>query len=139
MNQEGRRRKPRSGCGAAILRDGALYLLKRVKQPEAGHWGLPGGKVDWGEPVGAAIEREVAEELGIGVRSKRLLCVVDLIDRGDGEHWISPVYLVTAFEGEPENREPAKHAGVGWFALDALPAPLTTATVEALRALGLAR
>lgn len=128
-------REPRCGCGAAVLRDGHLFLLRRVKDPEAGHWGLPGGKVDWGEPIGTAIERELVEEIGIRVTTKRLLCVVDMIDRGDGEHWISPVYLVTNFAGEPENREPAKHSGAGWFPLDALPAPLTTATVEALQAL----
>jgi 8-oxo-dGTP diphosphatase len=129
------RREPRCGCGAVILRGQALFLLQRVKEPEAGHWGLPGGKVDWGEPVGDAIEREIAEELGIRVRGKRLLCVVDMIDRGDGEHWISPVYLVTAFDGEPTNREPAKHTGVGWFSLDALPSPLTLATHAALEVL----
>lgn len=135
MGRQEQRREPRCGCGAAVLRDGHLYLLRRVKEPEAGHWGLPGGKVDWGEPVGTAIERELAEELGIRVTAQRLLCVVDMIDRGDGEHWVSPVHLVTDFAGEPENREPHKHSGAGWFALGALPTPLTIATVEAVEAL----
>lgn len=132
MDRTDHRREPRCGCGAAVLRDGHLYLLRRVKEPEAGHWGLPGGKVDWGEPVGTAIDRELAEELGIRVEAKTLLCVVDMIDRGDGEHWIAPVYLVTRFAGEPETLEPAKHSGGGWFALGALPAPLTTATLAAV-------
>lgn len=132
----GSRREPRSGCGAAVLRDGALYLVQRVKQPEAGCWGLPGGKVDWGEPVETAIRRELEEELGIRAGAITLLCVVDLIDRGDGEHWISPVYLTIDFDGEPHNREPTKHTGAGWFALDRLPEPLTEATRAAVSALG---
>ena len=130
------RREPRVGCGAVILDGGgAIYLLRRVKEPEAGHWGLCGGKIDWGETTEAAVRREVAEELGIAIRETELLCLVDMIDAGDGEHWVSPVYLATAWSGEPFNREPEKHSGAGWFARDALPSPLTTAARTALEAL----
>jgi ADP-ribose pyrophosphatase YjhB (NUDIX family) len=48
-------RAPRLGCGAAILRAGRLLLVQRRRPPEAGHWGLPGGKVDWLETVPAAV------------------------------------------------------------------------------------
>jgi hypothetical protein len=40
-------RLPRVGCGAAILRDNELLLVKRKRPPETNHWGLPDGKVDW--------------------------------------------------------------------------------------------
>jgi ADP-ribose pyrophosphatase YjhB (NUDIX family) len=62
-------RSPRVGCGAAILRDSKLLLVKRKRPPETNHWGLPGGKVDWLEPVAAAVAREIAEELGLAMRS----------------------------------------------------------------------
>lgn len=120
-------RSPRVGCGAAILREGKLLLVKRLRPPEADHWGLPGGKVDWLEPVPDGVAREVREELGLAIRPRDLLCVVDQIDRGKGEHWVAPVYLVEDAEGEPRVLEPAALAGCGWFALDALPAPLTRA------------
>jgi len=126
---------PRVGCGAAILRDGALLLVLRLRQPEAGHWGLPGGKVDWGEDTRATCAREIAEELGLAITPGRLLCVADTIDRGEGGHWVAPVYLVEDCVGEPAVLEPDKLGGCGWFALDALPAPLTAATAAALRAL----
>jgi len=129
-------RAPRVGCGAAILREGRLLLVERRRPPEAGHWGLPGGKVDWLEPVAVAVAREIAEELGLVIRPRRLLCVVDQIDPGRGEHWVAPVYLVEDAEGEPRVREPEALAGCGWFALDRLPAPLTEATRQALVALG---
>lgn len=128
-------RRPGVGCGAAILRDGRLLLARRRKQPEADHWGLPGGKVDWGEPIREACAREIAEELGLAITPGRLLCMADTIDRGDGMHWTAPVYLVEDAVGEPRILEPDKMSDLGWFALDALPSPLTAATHAALEAL----
>jgi 8-oxo-dGTP diphosphatase len=126
---------PRVGCGAAILRDGKLLLIKRAKPPEAGCWGLPGGKVDPFEAVQAAVRREIAEELGLELVGERLLCVVDQIDRDGGDHWVSPVFLAEAFAGEPANLEPEKHTALGWFALDALPSPLTVSAQTAVQVL----
>ncbi len=125
---------PKAGCGAAVVRDGRILLLRRLRPPEAGTWSLPGGKIDAGEPWQAAVHREVTEELGIHLTDARLLCVVNLMD--ESQHWVSPVLLATAFEGEPRNVEPEKHAEIGWFALDALPAPLSAAVQQAAAALG---
>lgn len=127
--------QPRLGCGAAIVQNGRLLLVRRLREPEAGCWGLPGGKVDWLEPVEQAVRREIEEELAIRLTSLRLLCVVDQIDAQRGEHWLAPVYLADAFEGEVRNVEPEKHDDIGWFALDSLPEPLTVATRSALPAL----
>lgn len=127
--------QPRLGCGAAIVIDGRILLLRRLTAPEAGCWGLPGGKVDLYETVAAATEREIGEELGIGIAADRLLCLVDQIDRAGGQHWVAPVFLVTSFTGVPTNMEPHKHDGVEWFPLDAVPATLTVPTIAALRAL----
>ncbi|MBC9178503.1 NUDIX domain-containing protein [Pseudoroseomonas ludipueritiae] len=127
--------EPRLGCGAAIVVDGRILLIRRLKAPEAGCWGLPGGKVDLYEAAAAAVEREVREETGIGIRAERLLCVVDQIDRAGGQHWFAPIYLATAFTGQPRILEPGKHDGLGWFPLEGTPAALTCATLAALRAL----
>ncbi len=127
--------EPRAGCGAAIVMEGRLLLLRRLTPPEAGCWGLPGGKIDLFETAEAAMRREVAEELGITVGAAELLCFVDQIDRAGGTHWVAPVYRVHDFIGTPHNREPAKHGGPAWFPLDALPADLTTPTRIALAAL----
>jgi ADP-ribose pyrophosphatase YjhB (NUDIX family) len=116
---------PRVGCGAAILRDGKLLLIRRSKAPEAGCWGLPGGKIDPFETVQAAVRREILEELGVELIGEQLLCVVDQIDSARGEHWVAPVYVARDFTGEPRICEPEKHSDLGWFALDSLPQPLT--------------
>ena len=126
---------PKVGCGAAVVRDGRLLLVQRLTEPEAGCWGLPGGKVDPFESLHAAVRREIHEELGIVIEDADLLCLVELIDRPGDEHWVAPVYRVAEFSGEPENREPTKHAAFGWFTLDALPADLTIAARHAADAL----
>lgn len=126
---------PRVGCGAAILREGKLLLVERRRPPEAGHWGLPGGKVDWLEAVPSATAREIAEELGLIIAPTELLCVVEQICHERGEHWVSPVYLVQDAQGEPRILEPDALARCGWFPLEQLPEPLTWATRTALACL----
>lgn len=120
---------PGVGCGAAILREGRLLLVKRLKAPEAGCWNLPGGKVDFGERVADAVKREVFEELGVGISLGRSLGFVEMIV--DGQHWLSPIYAAAA-NGEPLNAEPDKHAAILWADLDAPPAPLAIAAREAI-------
>ncbi len=122
---------PGVGCGAAILNDRRLLLVKRLKAPEAGHWSLPGGKVDFGERVADAVKREIAEELGVEIALTRPLGFVEMIGL-DGQHWVSPIYEAAIEAGEPVNREPSKHEGFVWADLDAPPAPLALAAREAI-------
>ena len=126
---------PRIGCGAFIRDErGRLLLVKRKRRPEAGCWGLPGGKVEAMETLESAAVRELREELGIEIRPQRMLSVSDQIDHERGEHWVSVVYLAAIVSGEPEIREPDALSQLGWFAIDALPEQLTIATVEAVQA-----
>ena len=120
---------PRVGCGAAIIIDRRILLIRRLKHPEAQAWGLPGGKVDVFESLQAAIMREVSEELGITLHAPRFLCNVEYLDPPAGEHWISAIYQAQDYAGEPKLMEPDKHGGFGWFDMDELPKPLTWATI----------
>jgi 8-oxo-dGTP diphosphatase len=127
-------KRPEAGCGAAIVDDqGRLLLIQRLRQPEAGAWGLPGGKIDFGEPAQETARREIAEELGIKIEIIGLACIAETIDAGDGRHWIAPVYDARIVSGTPRILEPEKHGGWGWFALDALPSPLTEAALSWIR------
>jgi ADP-ribose pyrophosphatase YjhB (NUDIX family) len=126
---------PGVGCGAFIERDGKILLIQRVKALEAGTWSLVGGKVDFGERAEDAVVREVREEIGVTIVLQGFLCLVQMIDI-DGQHWVSPVYRASIVAGAPQICEPDKIADWGWFALNALPAPLGLPVQQALAALG---
>src|ERR1700704_4955723 len=125
--------QPRVGVGALITDDlGRVLLVKRRREPEANHWGIPGGKVDFGERLVDTCAREIQEEVGVEIEVGDLVCLVDQIDVEAGTHWVAPVFRARIVAGEPSNREPEALAAVGWFALGELPAPLTLSTRRAL-------
>lgn len=125
--------QPRVGVGALITDDrGRILLVQRRRDPEAGHWGIPGGKVDFGERVAETCAREILEEVGLEIQVGEMVCLVDQIDIEAGTHWVSPVFRARILSGEAVNREPQAIAAIGWFAPDDLPAPLTVSTRRAL-------
>ncbi|HWG00878.1 MAG TPA: NUDIX domain-containing protein [Trebonia sp.] len=62
-------------CVGAVIKDGhgRLLLIRRGHEPGKGLWSVPGGKIESGEPDGAALVREVREETGLDVRPGRLI------------------------------------------------------------------
>ena len=130
--------EPRVGCGAAIVRDGRILLVKRVRPPEAGAGACPAARSISCERVEDAIRREISEETGLSIRLVRPLRLVEMLGL-DGQHWVSPIWLAEPESGEAENREPDKLAGMDWFPLDQPPEPLSQAAREALGALSAMR
>lgn len=100
--------------GAAIVRDGRVLAARRTTPPEAaGRWEFPGGKVDPGESPGAALVREVSEELGCAIE-------VDSWLEGRvpiGERYELAVAVARLVEGDPT---PHEHDLVRWLAADEL-------------------
>ena len=82
---------------AVILNsDNQVLLTKRNIPPFQGEWVMPGGKIDLGEPIVAAIQREVMEEVGLQVDVGRLLDVFEHVTPGeDNYHFIILYYLCT--------------------------------------------
>ena len=63
-------------AGVVFGADGRVLLCSRpVDKPPAG-WEFPGGKIEPGETPGAALERELLEELNLKGRSGKELIVV---------------------------------------------------------------
>jgi ADP-ribose pyrophosphatase YjhB (NUDIX family) len=56
--------------GALIIGPSGRLLLIRTHK-WGGRWGVPGGKVDWGESLLAAVHREVREETGLQLAEVR--------------------------------------------------------------------
>lgn len=127
---------PGVGCGLAILRDERLLLYRRARAPEAGHWSIVGGKVDHMEHSRDAARREGEEETGLAFGRIEFLCLSEMLFAADGQHWVSVIYVTEDFSGDPRVMEPEKLPEFGWFALDALPQPLSRFAADAVAALG---
>lgn len=117
---------PRHGCAAlAVLRQGAqLLLVRRANPPDAGLWGFPGGRMEWGETIAEAAVRELEEETGIAATAGPAFKVLDCLDR-DGEGVLRHHYLMVAVLCHPTRAgAPAVAADdaleVAWFTLDEL-------------------
>lgn len=102
--------------GAALVRDGRVLAARRAAPPQlAGHWELPGGKVEPGESPESALVREVAEELGCGVEVVALLPGESEVRAG----LTLRVAVVRLVAGEPVPRA-ADHDAVRWLGPDEL-------------------
>ena len=77
--------RPILGVGAVILDGGCVLLVKRGHEPLKGEWSLPGGAVDVGEVVEAAVVREVREETGLDVTVGPLIEVVNRITHDESD------------------------------------------------------
>jgi 8-oxo-dGTP diphosphatase len=58
---------PQLAVSAAIFRDGKILLVRRARSPAKGFYSLPGGRVEFGESLHAALHREVAEETALKI------------------------------------------------------------------------
>jgi 8-oxo-dGTP diphosphatase len=58
---------PQLAVSAAIFRSGKILLVRRARSPAKGFYSLPGGRVEFGETLHAALNREVAEETGLKI------------------------------------------------------------------------
>jgi 8-oxo-dGTP diphosphatase len=93
---------PLVGVGAVIVHQGRVLLVQRGREPLKGHWSLPGGLVEVGEGLEAAVIREVKEETGLLVEPIELIELLDRIHR-DGErvryHYVIADYLCRVIGG----------------------------------------
>jgi 8-oxo-dGTP diphosphatase len=100
----------------ALIEDdkGRVLLIKRGVEPFKGRWCLPGGKVDEGERVEAALEREMMEELKVRIGIRELLGIYSEPDRDPRGHYVSALYHATIVGGEPTQTDEV--SGIKWVA-----------------------
>jgi ADP-ribose pyrophosphatase YjhB (NUDIX family) len=90
--------QPVVGIGAVIINQGKIALIKRGNEPSKGKWTIPGGLVELGENLQAAVIRETKEETCLEVDNPCLIDVVDNVDLDEqGKvkyHYVIIDYLV---------------------------------------------
>jgi ADP-ribose pyrophosphatase YjhB (NUDIX family) len=132
MVADGAHRRPRCPrCGwtfysnpvpaavAIIVRRGHVLLGRRARAPYQGTWDLPGGFLEPYETPEAGLDRELREELGVGVRASRFVGYgIDRYGKG-GVAVLALVYRVTPTSARFKPADDVSE--VRWFPERALP------------------
>ena len=107
--------RPTVAVGGIAVVDGALLLVQRARPPQVGHWTVPGGRMEPGESVAQAVERELWEETALKVRCGALVGFTER--RGPDYHYVILDFRVTPI-GAAIPRAGSDAAAVAWVALD---------------------
>ena len=97
-------KRPLLGVGALIFGNDTILLVERGKEPLKGYWSLPGGLLELGEKLEAAVQREVLEETGLEVEPLGLFELFERImpdPQGDTEyHYVLADYICRVTGGK---------------------------------------
>lgn len=114
--------RPVVAVGAVIIDGERVLLVRRANEPSKGEWSLPGGAVEVGETLEAALVREVREETCLDVTVGPVVEVLDRIRRDAGArveyHYVIVDYLCRVRGGVAACGSDA--AEVRWAARDDL-------------------
>ena len=127
---------PQIAVGAIVIRDNKVLLVKRKQPPSEGLWAIPGGRVELGETLQEAAEREVKEETGVTVRAGNPVYTFDLLEQDDAEriryHYVIVDLVADYVTGEPNPGDDACEAR--WVTSKELQdLPVSQTTREVLR------
>ena len=114
--------------GVLIDDANCVLLARRQKGTHLeGYWEFPGGKVESGETVDAALARELSEELGVEIGETSPLMTVNH-DYGEKQVLLD-VHRVLSWTGEPHGAEGQPIAWVSASALDGYKVPEANAEI----------
>jgi ADP-ribose pyrophosphatase YjhB (NUDIX family) len=103
-----------TGVRLLLVRDGKVLLVKHVYES---FWYLPGGAVEHGETLDAAVRREAREETGATLHDLELFGAYTNFERGKSDHII--VYISSKFDLTCNGDDEIEYCQ--FFALESLP------------------
>ncbi len=129
---------PKVAVGALTVDKNRILLVKRGTAPSKGLWAIPGGKIELGETMVQAVEREVLEETGIAIETSHIISVFDSITRDD-TGVIQFHYIIIDFLAHPLDPKATPASGddaedARWVSVDELDnLPITKTTLELIK------
>ncbi len=122
------------GIGVAILKSSdfntQVLLGKRKGSHGEGQWAFPGGKMEHLESFDETALREIAEEVGTGIKVKGLrVCSIINLTEYAPKHYLDVGMVADWVDGDPQVMEPEKCSEWKWFDIGNLPENLFV-TVE---------
>jgi len=113
---------PLVAVGAIVFKDNKILLVRRDKPPADNLWAIPGGRVEIGETLQEAAEREIFEETEITIRARVPVYTFDVIDRDSRGrirfHYVIVDLIADYLRGEPRPGDDASAAR--WVSSDEL-------------------
>jgi 8-oxo-dGTP diphosphatase len=102
-------KRPELSASVAVFRGGKVLLAQRMFAPYAGHYSLPGGRVERGESLREAALRELKEEVQVEASIIDFIDHVELYERDEAGnvlyHAVICVFLAHWISGEPQTGE----------------------------------
>jgi 8-oxo-dGTP diphosphatase len=129
---------PELAVGAVVRRGDEILLVRRGRGTAVGQWAIPGGRVEFGEALKAAVAREVREETGLDVKVGRFLGWAERM----GDDPAPYHYVILDFAADPLDPGATARAGddaadVAWVPTKAIETyPLVAGLAEFLRRVG---
>jgi ADP-ribose pyrophosphatase YjhB (NUDIX family) len=122
---------PQLAVSAAIFRDDKILLVRRAHSPVKGFYSLPGGRVEFGESLHAALHREVDEETALKIEIIGLAGWREVLPGTGGRGH----YLIMSFAARWMNGEPVLNEELDdfrWLSPDELGGLKLTGGLEAV-------
>ena len=126
--------RPILAVSAAVFRQGRVLIVRRARAPLIGHFSLPGGGVEVGETLAAALARELMEEVGVEAEiigfNRHVEAIIPEADRIRA-HFIIASFVARWTSGEPRLSDEVD--AVDWIdPAGPLPSPATPELGEIL-------
>jgi 8-oxo-dGTP diphosphatase len=111
--------RPQLAVSAAIFRNDRILLVRRARSPAKGFYSFPGGRVEFGETLHAALHREIDEETSLKIDIIGLAGWREVVPgTAGGGHYLIMSFAARWLAGEPVLNDELDD--FRWLAPDAL-------------------